>query len=1031
MKVSDILEARDEVLKNEIDGVLKSYKVDSAEKRIESNPEQFFEITYPSNTIKNIIEAINLKLKKITSKGNYILAGPYGSGKSHVLILIYHLFNNPELAQIWLNKWNLELDLPTKSQGIIISLGKKDYKYLWEPIFEKLDKIDLLKKVDKYPGTDLIEEAIGDDIVLVLLDEIETWYQSFNRDNRDEKAQVERNRFFLQNLFEVATDKNRKLLVFLTYLDKGTDLDEIINREQPFKEDIGQSTDRHRITFHRLFKTPRKEVDWSKVEKIINEYINLYDTDIIENVDINTYKRNMSRDYPFHPQCVDILKEIYKFQKDERQNLRGYLGVLADVVAEKHQKTDLFLLSDLDIKPFRLISRQLVGKTQEDITENCEGIKSGVEILKTVLFYTLDERKKQASRDNILLATLAPDKSNRDDIIFDLEELAEKTLYMHPINRNYFKIKDEKKWSSIIDSKINNIENENAKNKIAEILKERIKCDYIFDIDDIPDDNSLKIICVASDIDKELTQIEKLLSGKQYQNRNIFLIPKSDQSFPFKVDSLLNKAKRVIVEEQLVKEVDTDSKKEISRILKDDVTKLNEALISTYGEIIRWIKTSSAKLSYRNKSVKPIVSKIKSEVLENIKSLENNVFEEISGKTNGVKISSIISDFFSIRGNPVIESKSDIHSAIKNLYRDQRIVILKERGKYLFPGRDKLGTIKDTYLLVDPEKSPPPPSPEKVEGEIMKLLEKKENGRTYKTLIDTMISAQYNFHIEEHDIEDAVFSLYNNSKIIVKKDTEIYRKKDRRYSRINEDDFIIHHLYDPGDPKKKIKLKIIDLLNENNCELGKLNTQINKHFEASIEIIIEVLQDLYNKKEIEIIDETKIRFKKPKNFPDLTSKTIILKSTGFNTREFILTELKKNQRIIFSSLKIDISNKDSSYSEKEIIEDLRFLFNTEEIEININNKIFKAVKDNFPEITEDAIILKPILIKTEIISCSGNTRSVSAELEARVMQTDKIKTIIIKLEPEERKSKEDLLDLFEKLFDGKIEVEVEIEKFED
>ncbi|GAH00737.1 unnamed protein product, partial [marine sediment metagenome] len=258
LKVSDILEAREEVLKNEIDGVLKSYKVDSAEKRIESNPEQFFEITYPSNTIKNIIEAINLKLKKTTSKGNYVLAGSYGSGKSHVLILIYHLFSNPELAQIWLNKWNLELDLPTKSQGIIISLGKKDYKYLWEPIFEKLDKVDLLKKVDKYPGTDLIEEAIGDGIVLVLLDEIETWYQSFNRDNREEKAQVERNRFFLQNLFEVATDKNRKLLIFLTYLDKGTDLDEIINREQPFKEDIGQSIDRHRITFHRLFKTPRK-----------------------------------------------------------------------------------------------------------------------------------------------------------------------------------------------------------------------------------------------------------------------------------------------------------------------------------------------------------------------------------------------------------------------------------------------------------------------------------------------------------------------------------------------------------------------------------------------------------------------------------------------------------------------------------------------------------------------------------------------------------------------------------------------------
>ena len=47
------------------------------------------------------------------------------------------------------------------------------------------------------------------------------------------------------------------------------------------------------------------------------------------------------------------------------------------------------------------------------------------------------------------------------------------------------------------------------------------------------------------------------------------------------------------------------------------------------------------------------------------------------------------------------------------------------------------------------------------------------------------------------------------------------------------------------------------------------------------------------------------------------------------------------------------------------------------------------------------------------------------------MQTDKIRKLKITLIPEEMKKKEDLLDFVEKLFNGKVEIEVEIEKYED
>ena len=47
------------------------------------------------------------------------------------------------------------------------------------------------------------------------------------------------------------------------------------------------------------------------------------------------------------------------------------------------------------------------------------------------------------------------------------------------------------------------------------------------------------------------------------------------------------------------------------------------------------------------------------------------------------------------------------------------------------------------------------------------------------------------------------------------------------------------------------------------------------------------------------------------------------------------------------------------------------------------------------------------------------------------MQTDKIKQLKISLTPSEIKKKEELLDFVEKIFEGTIEIEVEIEKYED
>ena len=170
-KIKDIITARRDVLEGTFQGVIQTHKVDAREKRLENNPEEFLKITYPSSAIKRTLELIGKKLSGRSNQGGFLLVGPYGSGKSHALITLYHLFNNPSLARDWGKQWKIDFELPEKSRSVIVSTRRYDVDHLWEPIFKLLGREDLLSEIKRFPTTDQIEEIIGDDTVAIFIDE--------------------------------------------------------------------------------------------------------------------------------------------------------------------------------------------------------------------------------------------------------------------------------------------------------------------------------------------------------------------------------------------------------------------------------------------------------------------------------------------------------------------------------------------------------------------------------------------------------------------------------------------------------------------------------------------------------------------------------------------------------------------------------------------------------------------------------------------------------------------------------------------
>jgi len=56
------------------------------------------------------------------SEGGQVIGGEYGSGKSHIELVVYHLFNSPELGQRWLDQQGIDVTLPSETRSAALQM---------------------------------------------------------------------------------------------------------------------------------------------------------------------------------------------------------------------------------------------------------------------------------------------------------------------------------------------------------------------------------------------------------------------------------------------------------------------------------------------------------------------------------------------------------------------------------------------------------------------------------------------------------------------------------------------------------------------------------------------------------------------------------------------------------------------------------------------------------------------------------------------------------------------------------------------
>ena len=313
------------------------------------DPKTFFTRTHFTKGLSNIIkDALHVLSGREKSKIVQIQT-PFGGGKTHALISLYHLLKNGNKLSdledvkelLGSNKLN---EIPKVNVAVFVGTVPDPLvgKTPWGEIADQLGDYERLEKHDKKritPGRNLLQSLFeAKKPTLILIDEL-TEYIVKAKEFEDQVFA------FCQELTEAINASDQCMLVCTLpssapYGERGervlNQLQRIFGRMQIIYTPV-EGDEIYQILRKRLFE----DLGDQKVHSsVANSYFSLYQ-DLGEEIPHEAreiqYKSKLLTAYPFHPETIDILFErwgsIPTFQRT-----RGALRLLAEVVSDLYNR---------------------------------------------------------------------------------------------------------------------------------------------------------------------------------------------------------------------------------------------------------------------------------------------------------------------------------------------------------------------------------------------------------------------------------------------------------------------------------------------------------------------------------------------------------------------------------------------------------------------------------------------------------------------------------------------------------------------
>ncbi|QDA32048.1 ATP-binding protein [Thermococcus indicus] len=661
------------------------------------NPELFWERTYITSGLSALLDIARKRLLEGVGDAVIQLQTPFGGGKTHSLIALYHKAK----------KWGANV--------VVLDGTAFDARevILWEELERQLTGSVRRLKGNVAPGkiklSELLEEKAP---VLILVDELLEYMVKAAGVTVGETTLADQTLAFIHELTEVVKSTDRVLLVMTLpssilehYSEKAEEyfqkLQKIVGRSQKVFTPV-QEEEVHDVIRTRLFK----RIDESEMEAVVKRVVEYLEKEglIPEGLNAYQYRQRFLRSYPFQPEVIDVLYHRWgslpKFQRT-----RGVLRLLSIVVHSLIGRDVSFIrLSDFDlsVKTLRDELIDIIGESRyysvldadilspnsgakrvdRMVGESYEHYRVGTRAATVIFMYSFSGGDVRGATTKEIKLSCADTRYSSSIVGDAILYLKDSLLYLHYRDGRYF-FSLEPSLNKLVVDEMNNVSEEQIRDVEHELLKGQLKGRY-FKVYlwpskpvDVPDsDPSLKLV-VLPEYDKEkVLQILQSYGGSERVHKNtlIFLVPRETEraSFNRLVRRYLawkiidEKAKRGSLE--LTSEQKNDVKENLKRAREDIVQKIAElyrlVLLPTrggYEELDLGMKPVGIK-----KTIEELIYEKLREEGKLVEKMAPVVIEMkyLDGKEY-VPTKALYESFLKTPGMPLLKSKSVLIDAIR------------------------------------------------------------------------------------------------------------------------------------------------------------------------------------------------------------------------------------------------------------------------------------------------------------------------------------------------------------------------------
>ncbi len=344
------------------------------------DPDLFFKKTYMTEGLRNILDIARARLEGRSGDSIIQLQTPFGGGKTHTLIALYHKAR----------EWN--------ARAVVIdgTALKPEESKLWEELERQLTRVVKLTKGDTAPGKEALINLLSENSpVLILVDELLEYTTKAAGVKVGDSNLAAQTFAFIQELTGVVSAVGNALLVLtlpsslLEHYDENAEkmfqqLQKITGRVERIYTPVKDEEIEHVIR-KRLFSN----IDEKLAKDTVDEFVEYAKSEgLLSKEEASEYRKRFLRSYPFKLEVIDVLyKRWGSFPTFQRT--RGVLRLLSIVVHDLLDKNLPFIrLGDINLENEEL-RRELIKHIgpewdsiiAQDITSIASGAKKVDEAL--------------------------------------------------------------------------------------------------------------------------------------------------------------------------------------------------------------------------------------------------------------------------------------------------------------------------------------------------------------------------------------------------------------------------------------------------------------------------------------------------------------------------------------------------------------------------------------------------------------------------------------------------------------------------